>query len=188
MTEKETEKILGFLESNYPQSFKNHDRVMRKTLKGLWMDAFKNIPFDLVKIVVTQMIISDTREFAPNIGQVMNRIADTISTDPATESEDAWERVLNFIRSYPQEEYRERYVLLPETTRRFMKVPDLIQLANNTSEQNRNYEKPRFLKQYRESLAQDREQAIRTGRLELIADPEKIQALGLEQNENLKLS
>lgn len=188
MTEKETEKILGFLESNYPNSYKNHDAVMRKTLKGLWCDAFKFIPFELVRNAVTQIIISDKREFAPNIGQVMNRIADMVSTDPAAESESAWNQVMNFIHNHPQDEYLDSYTVLPETIRRFMKVPDLIQLANNTTEQNRNFEKPRFLKQYRDALEQTREQAIGTGHLELIADPEKIRALGLNVNEYLELS
>lgn len=92
MTYEETRDILTVLRVNYPQSFKNWTREQGEMFLELWSEAFKDDPVEVVTAAVKAIIYGDTREFAPNIGQVKDKIMRI--THPVTIDADmAWSMV-----------------------------------------------------------------------------------------------
>ena len=179
MTPTETEKILELLASEYENSFRNLSADVIQTKRELWCDAFANIPFKLVKAAVTAIILTSTEKWAPKIGEVMQKVVELVTENPETESNDAWERVMNFVHSYPQDEYHDKYHLLNEDIRRVLSVSDLRQIANNSPSDNASFEKPRFKKDYCDRKTQRITEAIQTGSIAEIADRNKMERLGL---------
>lgn len=92
MTREETSKILTVLKVNYPQSFKGWTSEQGEAFLSLWSEAFKEDKADIVTMAVKSIIYGDTREFAPNIGQVKDKIMQI--TNPITiDADQAWAMV-----------------------------------------------------------------------------------------------
>lgn len=107
MNIEETKTILKVLRANYPHSFKDFTQEDTKDYLMLWQDFFKDDDYGLVKAAVKSIIAGDTREFAPNIGQVKDKMYSLVNRDEMTEQE-AWLEIKKAIsRSgwYAQEEY-----------------------------------------------------------------------------------
>lgn len=97
MNYDETRNILSILKLNYPQSFKGWSLQQSHDFLNLWSEAFKDDPVQLVAGAVKSIIYSDTREFAPNIGQVKNKMHKLTAKDELTEIE-AWGTVKAALR------------------------------------------------------------------------------------------
>lgn len=98
MTYEETRKILTVLKTNYPQSFRGWDKDQSHAFLDLWAEAFKDDPVEIVIAAVKAIIYSDTREFAPNIGQVkdkMYKLSNTVQID----ADQAWSMVSKALRN-----------------------------------------------------------------------------------------
>ena len=98
MNYDETRNILSILKLNYPQSFKGWSLQQSHDFLNLWSEAFKDDPVQLVAGAVKSIIYSDTREFAPNIGQVKNKMHKLTAKDELTEIE-AWGTVKAALRN-----------------------------------------------------------------------------------------
>lgn len=179
MTLDETTDILGMLKANYPGSFRNMTGREGQDMLNLWADAFKNIPFQLVKVAVTSVIMEDTREFAPNIGQVNARIKDLLLPDTEREVTAAWEKVIRFIRNYHQEDYREHYEELPRRIRAVLTITDIREIANATDTTIKSVAKSRFYQQYKHIKENEENLAITTGNLASYVDTAKLEQIGL---------
>lgn len=179
MNQEEVRKVLNILKVNYPQSFANMGPESRQALLNLWEMSFKNMPYQLVNMAVTAIIQDSDREWAPNIGQINTKIKTMLTQDSETEAVDAWYEMLDFIHKYGQEEYHEHYEKLSPRIRKLIKVPDLREIANNNSADNEQFEKPRFIGQYKRIKESDECDAISTGRLSKIISQERMAELGL---------
>lgn len=98
MTIEETKQILTILKINYPASFKGWDGEQSRMFLKLWAEAFKDEPVELVAGAVKSIVYGDTREFAPNIGQVKEKIHKLTAKDEMTEIE-AWGTVKAALRN-----------------------------------------------------------------------------------------
>lgn len=88
MTRKECAGVLAILQSEYPQSFvKLDDRQMAAKL-DLWTEMFSGDDPQLVFAAVKALLTSG-REFAPNIGQIKEKMHQLASPNALTETE-AW--------------------------------------------------------------------------------------------------
>ena len=97
MTTEETRAILTVLKANYPQSFRNMNKDVGNQMLALWAEAFKDTPAQLVTSAVKKIIYTDTREFAPNIGQVNAVIAEMTTSEMPFE--EAWKVIDNAVHS-----------------------------------------------------------------------------------------
>ena len=98
MNYNETRDILKVLKTNYPQSFKGWTKEQSYDFLNLWSEAFKDDPVQLVAGAVKAIIYGDVREFAPNIGQVKEKIYKLTHEADMTEIE-AWQLVKNALRN-----------------------------------------------------------------------------------------
>ena len=89
---EETRQILTILKVNYPQSFRGWTPEQGRMFLELWAEAFKDDPAELVVQAVKAIIYGDKREFAPNIGQVKDRMY-TMTHSGMLDADRAWEMV-----------------------------------------------------------------------------------------------
>lgn len=113
MTREETSKILTVLKVNYPQSFRGWTAEQGKMFLNLWSEAFKDDPAEIVTAAVKSIIYGSTREFAPNIGQVKDKIMQI--TNPVTiDADQAWAMVFKALSDSYYHAQREFDKLPPE--------------------------------------------------------------------------
>lgn len=75
MTELETKNILGIIRTAYPQAYKNMTRQEGLNLLSLWHQMLMDADYGTVQDAVKQYIATDTRGYAPTIGQVVALVA-----------------------------------------------------------------------------------------------------------------
>lgn len=197
MEREEVRQILSDLRTAYPQSFINHTKKSATLLMDLWYQIFKNTPASLVTMAVYDIIAHDSRDFAPNPGQVNNRIKDLITDTPESAAETAWKQLKGAIRSvYKFEGYntsdaehnRKVYEELPDLLRLMYTLSDIYRLVDMPSKDLEAYEKPRFLKAYNAMRDTAVKTAMSTGNFSAIASKQKMLALGFEPEQVLMIT
>lgn len=197
MEREEVRKILTVLRTAYPQSFTNHTKESATMLMDLWYEIFKNTPTALVTLAVKDIIAHDVRDFAPNPGQVNNRIAQLITIPEDEDGEKAWKAVIGAIRSVRKfegynsddAEYNRRvYSFLPDLVRSIYSLSDIYRMSDISSKDLNAYEKPKFLKVYKSVRQNGIQIAMSTGNYAAIANKDKLLALGFEQEQILLLT
>lgn len=112
MNYEETRKVLTILKANYPATFKSFTRDEAQAYLDLWAEMFKEENAIEVLGAIKAIIKTETREFAPNIGQVRNKMYELSHPNTMSEQE-AWNTVLKAINRsgyYSVEEFNK----LPE--------------------------------------------------------------------------
>lgn len=197
MTIEETRQILSILKGAYPQTFKSFDDEQAQMLLNIWYEVFKNTPAILVIKAVKNIIAHDVRDFAPNPGQVNNRIKELITDTPESAAETAWKQLKGAIRSvYKFEGYntsdaehnRKVYENLPDLLRLMYTLSDIYRLVDMPSKDLEAYEKPRFLKTYNAMRDTAIKTAMSTGNFSAIASKQKMLALGFEPEQVLMIT
>ena len=98
MNRKDTKGILALLQTEYPASFVRLDDQQMQAKVNLWAELFADDPPLVVAAAVKAIIAGDSREFAPSIGEIKNKMHDL--TTPADLSEtEAWALVSKAIRN-----------------------------------------------------------------------------------------
>ena len=98
MTKDETMQAIKILKIAYPNSYKDYTSDEAAILADLWYDALKEYPSDLVMAAVKSIIYGDTREFAPNIGQVRAKVSELSQLETET-ADEAWLHVKKALRN-----------------------------------------------------------------------------------------
>ena len=92
MTGEETRTILTLLQTEYPQSFaKMDDRQMAMKLK-LWASEFQYDDYKAVYAMGRAIMSAGNREFAPNIGQIREKMRLLTEPEELTDAK-AWAMV-----------------------------------------------------------------------------------------------
>ena len=121
MTVEEVGKMLDLLEAEYPRSFARLNEKQRALKMSLWVREFENDEERLVYAAV-RLLLRDDREFAPNIGQIREKMRMLTAPEELSEA-DAWAMVSracrNGIYGYEQE-----FRKLPEEVRRAVGAPE----------------------------------------------------------------
>lgn len=184
MTQDETIQVLRLLKTNYPQSFKDWTKEQAKNFLTLWANAFKNVPVELVLKAIETILYTDVREFAPNIAQVNMKIKELITTDTEFEATETWNALLEHLSKVGRDDFSEEdaraispYLLdvYPLGQLKTFATMDYTSLE---------FERSRFEKSYRSTKRNKQLELMQAGKLMQIAEPEKLQALGLS---NLKM-
>ena len=152
MEMNEVKEILTVLKTSYPQSFTSYNSETGSMLLSLWYEGLKDYPTPLVTKAVQSFVFDDTREFAPNIGQVRRRILE-ISNPELGQAEYAFEQLrIACQQLYSEtdvEDAKRVHATLPPMVQRMVSPSELITMAfHTTSQELMQYNKPRFIKDY----------------------------------------
>lgn len=188
MKRDNVKQILTLLKTGYPQSFTAYNAQSGELLLDIWYEGLKDLPSSLVLKAVKSIMLDDSREFAPNIGQVRRRIADMVTELPEVETENAWLEVkkilpkLLCLEGYSKEDAehdKALYDKLSDETKRIYSLRELYTLCNQDPNDNDVYEKNKFRTAYRSIRQQTIDHAISTGNLLAVANRERLKELGL---------
>lgn len=105
---EQVKDLLTVIRLNYPQSFRDYTKQQSVAYMDMMYEAFKDDPAELVVSAVKSIIYSDTREFAPNIGQIKNKMYELSHTSSSIDAQGAWSLVKKALRRsgwYAQEEF-----------------------------------------------------------------------------------
>lgn len=171
MTTEETRAILTVLKANYPQSFRNMNKEVGNQMLALWAEAFKDTPAQLVTSAVKKIIYTDTREFAPNIGQVNAVIAEI--TNSSMPFEEAWKIIDNAVHSgSPAVEWNK----FPAVLKRITSARDIQEWAYSTEPSAyRTVVKAQVRKAYETQIAREKELSVLPESIKKLISPRETQ-------------
>lgn len=118
MEKEQVQAILSALKANYPNHFLNWTAKQSKDYLALWYDAFKDDPYELVASAVKSIMYTDTRDFAPNIGQVRAKMIE-LSNVNSIDAQEAWTLLKGAMRHSTEDAIR-GYRSLPEEVQDFL--------------------------------------------------------------------
>lgn len=121
MTIDEVGKMLDLLEAEYPGSFARLNDKQRGLKMSLWVREFEADEEMLVYAAV-RLLIKDDREFAPNIGQIREKMRMLTATEELSEA-DAWSMVSKACKNGLYG-YEREYQKLPETVQKAIGAPE----------------------------------------------------------------
>lgn len=118
MTKQGILDVYTVLRANYPNYHTSGEDFI-----ALYDSCFKNFDDELVKKAVQVYIITETKGFAPSIGQVVEKIREiTVKSDELTELE-AWGHISRALKNSGYG-YQEEFDKLPESVKAVVRVPE----------------------------------------------------------------
>lgn len=156
MTKEEIRELLVLLRELYPQSFVHHTAEGTQLIFQVWCETFKNENAKLVHAAVMKLIQNNKTNFAPTIGEIRETMYDLAGIRIMT-AEEVWATARQFwcnLGTRSAMEIEPRYKKLPEEVKRAFSIADMIQHADMDSNAVSQYEKPRFMKEYKNIEAQ----------------------------------
>lgn len=187
MDRADAQKVLEMFKIAYPQSYTHFDKSTVTMFINLWTDAFKNIPNSIVFKAVKSIIYTNTREFAPNIGQVMNQILNELAPDTEERAMRAWENLRSFISKTSswatKDEEMPMYNKLDAITKQMYPYREAKRLGTMTTD-SLEYRRNEFLRVYKQLTYKRNARLLEEGNLIELADgKERMLALGYAEEE-----
>ena len=125
MKQEEVKQILTVLRVNYPNTFKSFTYEESQAYLDLWTEAFKDDSAELVTMAVKSIIYGDTREFAPNIAQVKEKMYSLKNAGNELTEQEAWNLVLKACKNGIHGA-REEFEKLPPVVQTVIGSPSVI--------------------------------------------------------------
>jgi len=124
MNTSEAGKVLYTLKAAFPNSYKNMENGLSKSIVELWAASFDDIPFQKVYDAVLGWISTEDHGFPPSIGQVKNMLAKLNGPRELTEGE-AWGTVRKALKNSLYSSIDE-FNALPEVVRYAVGSPEML--------------------------------------------------------------
>lgn len=162
MKKEEVRQLLVLLKEYFPNSFIHHTAEGSKLIFSVWLETFKDEDTKLVQTAVMKLIQSNTTGFAPTIGEIREKMLELTGVHIMT-ADDVWNRARRFwcnLGTRNPSEIEPRYKELPEEVKRMFTIDDMIHMADMQTADVINYEKPRFMKEYRHIEAQHKAELL----------------------------
>jgi hypothetical protein len=181
MNKQETMKILATIRSVYGSS--DSDNIELQV--AIWQKVFPE-PMEMVADALKKHI--QTSKFSPKPADLREIMYGSLVN--AESAETAWDTARRFWQSIWPDDYsqelKDRYNSeLPEKVRQIISLDEMRNICKSSATDVTSYEKPRFLKRYRELQDQQKREAISSNRsmLEIAQDMAKaIEAKPRERN------
>lgn len=121
MERNEVLQIMAVLRGAYPQFYRDLTRKEAEDTVNLWHAMFADDDASLVGAAVKAIIVSDTREFPPNIGIVKEKMREMTQPKELTEAE-AWGLVSKAVRNSIWDS-KEEFDKLPQDIQKLVGSP-----------------------------------------------------------------
>ena len=124
MKTSEAGKVLYTLKAAFPNSYKNMENGLSKSIVELWAASFDDIPFQQVYDAVLGWISTEDRGFPPSVGQIKNMLSKLNGPKELTEGE-AWGTVRKALKNSLYSSVDE-FNALPEVVRYAVGSPEML--------------------------------------------------------------
>ena len=132
MTIDEMAEIMDVLEIAYPAFYARQDESAKLKAMELWATTFADDPAQMVAMAVKAFIVSDTKGFPPNIGQIKDIIYKVTMPRELEMSElEAWTLVRRAIRGASMADWSRKLgpdgIGPPSAVAKFNALPEILQ-------------------------------------------------------------
>ncbi len=112
MTDKEIRQVLAIIASGYRNEFKNDDESARNMTASLWKNTLEDYSYLEVTAAIKEFIMTDTKGFAPKIGQIVE-IMNRHRYGELMTSGKAWDLIMTAVKNSINNAYGEFKKLPP---------------------------------------------------------------------------
>lgn len=158
MTFDQTKEILTMLQVEYPQSFSKLDYRQMQAKLQLWAEEFAQDDYRLVSAAV-RVLIRSNREFAPNIGQIREKMHQLSNPGALTETE-AWALVSKACRNGTYG-HKEEFAKLPPDVQAAVGSSEMLkQWATMDADEVESVVASNFMRSYKINVKRKQEMAL----------------------------
>lgn len=163
MTTDGVSELVTKLIKNYPSSYGTYGRQDIELLIDTWTMALEDFDDNDVMVAFKNFLLTDTRGFPPAVGQIVA----LIPQKPGTASKiltpgEAWVLVTHAMRNVTYNP-TDSFDRLPEVIQQILGGVDALRDLANANEKTRDFEKQRFMAEYKEAVNEAKREARRTG-------------------------
>lgn len=174
MNRSETKVIINILFTAYPNTYKNYTEEQAKLLGSIWYATFKNIPVDLVKRALNEVIKKRRSEFAPPLGEVNARLKQYVSV---LDAEAQWNNVMFIVRECQEQRHIACRKYLDDIAQTIVNEYYIRRIQEGRV--NTGVEHSLFINQYNKLKEEAEDRAIETGNLLLISNEKQLARVGI---------
>ena len=184
MNKQEAKEIIKVLVEINPNTFKDFTKDGLEIMTAMWADAFKNIPYGIVKKALVSVMYQPRQYIAPAqyIGLVNAEIKSTYSKFNAVSE---WDNVMWIVHNVTEKLHRAPKSYLDEISQSIVDETYLRKLKEDSKYCE--FERNNFIKRYNEEKDRRERKAIETGNLSLMCSESKMQALGITRTSELAI-
>ena len=177
MNRKDTKGILALLQTEYPASFVRLDDQQMQAKVNLWAELFADDPPLIVAAAVKAIIAGDSREFAPSIGEIKNKMHDLSAPSALSETE-AWALVSKAVRNGIYG-YQKEFDALPPTVQAAVGRPEqLKEWAMMPEDEVQSVVASNFMRGYKTVQRRERETAMIPESVRTLIDGVSLKMIG----------
>ena len=177
MTKDEMRSVLNIFYVTYPASYEKWSRNQFAIANDVWLDFFKNIPYEIVMRAVKSELSENRTNFAPSIGEIMYRVKELISV---YDSDSAWDEICYLVRMVDIEDVPKAIQGLDDISKQIYSTRDIQRMKNTAGALEK--EKPHFISLYSKLKDRKEAEAVENGNLLSISNDSRLAALGISKS------
>lgn len=156
MNKSETSKIIAVLMASYPNFLNNKTATDIQATINVWDEMLKDYSYQEVSIAVKTCIVQDKSNFAPSIGQVINKIIGFKNQGTELTEQEAWNLVS---RATKNSAYHatEEYEKLPEVVKQIVTPSQLKEWSQMDIDSVQSVVASNFMRSYKAKVASNKE-------------------------------
>lgn len=156
MNKSETSKIIAVLMASYPNFLNNKTPTDIQATINVWDEMLKDYSYQEVSIAIKTCIVQDKSNFAPSIGQVINKIIGFKNQGNELTEQEAWNLVS---RATKNSAYNatEEYEKLPESVKQIVTPSQLKEWSQMDSDSVQSVVASNFMRSYKAKVASNKE-------------------------------
>lgn len=156
MNKSETSKTIAVLMASYPNFLNNKkDEDIRATI-NIWDEMLKDYSYQEVSVAIKVCITQDKSNFAPSIGQVINKIIGFKNQGTELTEQEAWNLVSRAIRNSSYHA-TEEYEKLPEVVKQIATPSQLREWSQMEGETVQSVVASNFMRSYKVKITNNKE-------------------------------
>ena len=177
MTKDEMRSVLNIFYVTYPASYEKWSRNQFAIANDVWLDFFKNIPYEIVMRAVKKELSENRTNFAPSIGEIMYRVKDLIWV---YDSDSAWDEICYLVRMVDIEDVPKAIQGLDDISKQIYSTRDIQRMKNTAGALEK--EKPHFISLYSKLKDRKETEAVEKGDLLSISNDSRLATLGVSKS------
>lgn len=156
MNKSETSKIIAVLMASYPNFLSNKTATDIQATISIWEEMLKDYTYQEVSVAIKVCITQDKSNFAPSIGQVINKIIGFRNQGTELTEQEAWNLVSKATKNSAYHA-TEEYEKLPESVKQIITPSQLKEWSQMDSDSVQSVVASNFMRSYKAKVASNKE-------------------------------
>lgn len=156
MNKSETSKIIAVLMASYPNFLSNKTATDIQATISIWDEMLKDYNYQEVSVAIKVCITQDKSNFAPSIGQVINKIIGFRNQGTELTEQEAWNLVSKATKNSAYHA-TEEFEKLPEAVKQIVTPSQLKEWSQMETDSVQSVVASNFMRSYKAKVASNKE-------------------------------